>query len=53
MSDEDLNSRVGTPDGLENNGTRERKFISASTDEHRNPDESVIRREQLTPKIAF
>jgi hypothetical protein len=45
MSDGELYARLGVPDGLENNGTQERKFISASTDEHRNPSESVIRQE--------
>ncbi len=37
--------RLNVPDGLETDGSHAYRYITASTDEHRNPSESVIRRE--------
>jgi hypothetical protein len=46
VSDMEINLRLNVPDGLETDGSHAYKYITASTDEHRNPDESPIRRER-------
>jgi hypothetical protein len=46
VSDMECYLRLNVPDGLETSGEWPYKYITASTDEHRNPDESPIRREK-------
>jgi hypothetical protein len=46
MSDLEIGLRLNVPDGLATDGSHPYKYITASTDEHRNPDESPIRREK-------
>jgi hypothetical protein len=46
ISDMEIGLRLNVPDGLETDGSHPYKYVTASTDEHRNPEESPIRRER-------
>jgi hypothetical protein len=45
VSDMEINLRLNVPDGLATDGSHAYKYVTATTDEHRNPEESPIRRE--------